>query len=337
MGADSPPPSAPKRSDHPTESASAERSACPVCGNRVAFSLLEAPGFRLLSCTACELVEIRRCSGPAAESRHQGGKAFPVSESVELLPPEDRHPYDNTHLGRRSGLREARRQLRRFVSRVPRGGRVLLVGCGRGFLVEAARLVGLRAVGIEADPACVAWAHEHLVSARVLKGRLESMNRVDFGLKGEGEEAGFDLIQCGVALQQAQDPNRFARALAGMVRLGGMVYLDLPDFGHWRRPADICAWLDFWPERDSFYFSRKTLVSLMYRHGFELFQRRSSWSGRCRLFFRRATAPRLPDERDLLVLPPGSEAAAGPRLALPGASSRLGGAGLRPGPGSITR
>jgi SAM-dependent methyltransferase len=107
-----------------------------------------------------------------------------MSHAVHPAGGEDYQPFGNVEA--RNGLQEVLEiPLLTRLLRLPRGKRVLEVGCGRGVAlpVLAKRLAPLSLTGIDVDPALVAIARARMASARldarIIEGDLRSMPFAD--------------------------------------------------------------------------------------------------------------------------------------------------------------
>ncbi len=113
---------------------------------------------------------------------------------------------------------------------VPRGTRVLDVGCGAGTLMAALRDGrGCDVRGLELDPVSV--------SAAVGRGLAVVQGDAEVELAGY-PAGGFDVAVLSQTLQTARAPDRLVRALT---RVAPTVFVSFPNFAHWRVRASL-AW-----------------------------------------------------------------------------------------------
>ena len=167
-------------------------------------------------------------------------------------------------------LARGRRSLRRPQSYV-HGGRFLDAGCNGGFVVEAAREAGFKAVGVELDAAAVAWPREHYPANTYFVEALESFAEVSDHVEA------FDVLYCSEMIEHAPDANRFAASLASLLRPRGVLYLTTPDVSHWRRPRDLAQCDAYTPPEHCLYFTSLSLARLLDRHGLGGARRRIAW------------------------------------------------------------
>lgn len=110
-----------------------------------------------------------------------------------------------------------------IADHVPRGSRVLDVGCGDGALMAALRDGrGVDARGLEIDAANVA--------AAVGRGLPVIQGDADVDLAGYPDQS-FDYAILSQTLQTARAPDR---VLDELLRIGRHAFVSFPNFGHWR-------------------------------------------------------------------------------------------------------
>jgi SAM-dependent methyltransferase len=238
--------------------------ACQVCGGAdIAPHHADAKG-ALYRCNTCKFVFLHPI--PAADV--QAGMYEAEGIGARYFPKAERK------------LARARGRVRRLQRFAPRG-RFLDAGCNGGFMVEAARRAGFEAVGVEPDPASVAWAKEHFPANRFVVATLEQ-----FADGAHGAEQ-FEAVYSSEVIEHAPDANRFAAALASVLRPGGALYLTTPDIAHWRRPA-LAQWDAYKPPEHCLYFTPHSLTQLLRKHGIEVIHRAWAWKPGIKVIARRA-------------------------------------------------
>lgn len=145
----------------------------------------------------------------------------------------------------------------RLLDLVPRGGRLLEVGCACGFLLQAARERGFAAQGVEMSAWASAYARDHLGFA-VHTGTLEGA-----ALAG----GSFDVVVLADVIEHLYDPAATVREIHRVLAPGGRLLLLTPDVGSLVARLAGPRW---WGLLDDhyFYFSRRTLRRLLEREGF---------------------------------------------------------------------
>ena len=177
-------------------------------------------------------------------------------------------------------LRRARGRIRQ-LSRHVTGDRFLDVGCNGGFMVEAARLAGLNAQGLDPDAASIGWAAQAFPACNFSVATLE-----DFAAR---EVGAFDALYCSEVIEHSPDCDAFAAALHRLSAPGAVLYLTTPDISHWRRPRNLDAWDAFKPPEHCLYFSPGNLALLLERHGFTILRRRPAFKPGIKILARRTS------------------------------------------------
>jgi SAM-dependent methyltransferase len=145
----------------------------------------------------------------------------------------------------------------RLLDLVPRGGRLLEIGCAAGFLLVAARERGFAARGVEMS----AWAAAHARDAYGLDVTTGYLERIDL-------PAGhFDVVVMADVIEHLHDPRRTLQHIHRVLRPGGRLLLLTPDVGSLMARLAGRRW---WGLLDDhyFYFSRATLRRLLESEGY---------------------------------------------------------------------
>ncbi len=223
--------------------------ACPLCGSDAHEQLLrhDAFGFPtgLRACRDCHLLYVA---------------PRPTFDFMDRFYRRDyRRFYDGIsavsedYVRRRGWHETARTRLERYERFLPRGGRLLDVGCGAGLFAALARDDrGLAAIGLEPDPAMRDWAGREL--------GLE----VCAGSFGDGSVEGrFDVVSAFHVVEHLHDQAAFFGFVRRHLEPGGVLLVEVPDVeGPWR---DI----GMFHIAHLFAFSPSTLRAMAARHGFE--------------------------------------------------------------------
>ena len=157
-------------------------------------------------------------------------------------------------------IARARKRVRK-LAKLTSGRRFLDVGASLGFAVEAARLEGFQAHGVELDPDAVAKA-----SAAFPDCRFEAGSAGEVAARGET----FDVVYCSEVIEHVPDVRAFADALLALVAPGGVLFLTTPADGHPRTPKPLQSWVQVKPPEHLHWFARSHLQTLFDRPGYSV-------------------------------------------------------------------
>ena len=133
---------------------------------------------------------------------------------------------------------------RAVLDAVPRGARVLDVGCASGYLAEALeRSRGCSVVGVERDAGAASAARARGLEVREADLEAEAL-----------DASGFDVVVFADVLEHLRDPARVLReAAAG----AGLAVVSVPNVGHWTARRALLR--GRWPQEDYGLFDRTHL------------------------------------------------------------------------------
>ena len=151
-------------------------------------------------------------------------------------------------------VRHGQRILDAHAPRLPRGGRVLDVGCGMGGMLVPFQFEGWTAVGCDYGDAYAA------------RGRSLGLDVRTGGFETVAGEDKFDLVILSHVLEHCPDPISFARSAADLLADDGTCYVEVPGLlnlsTHYR--GDV---LDYLQNAHLWHFTRSTLAAVLGRAG----------------------------------------------------------------------
>lgn len=140
------------------------------------------------------------------------------------------------------------------------GLRVLDVGCGTGFFLEAAQTAGHEAFGVELSPYASRLAIERFGAHRVHAGTLHSAPFPD---------STFDVVVMCDLLEHVRRPRAILEAVAALLAPGGLCICVTPMVGGTSFELMGPRWTHYKLEH-LFYFSPRNLSALLKSEGFEV-------------------------------------------------------------------
>ena len=175
--------------------------------------------------------------------------------------------YASAYYGRRKLFLDVfiNRSRSRAVSRaVPRGG-VLDVGCGSGGFLRVMRERGWRVQGTELETR--ASAQDRPTDVPVSYGALW-----DAGLV----RASFEAVTFWHVLEHVADPKRYLTAAYDLLRPGGALFLEVPNFSSWQAQFGGERWFHLDAPRHTIHLTPDAAIRLLQSSGFETCQIRYS-------------------------------------------------------------
>lgn len=235
-------------------------TTCPLCSSDRHAPYVVVKGFAYHRCAAC-------------------GFAFlhPMPTQMDLNEVYQGHKgihadfYPHAASRRRKALLRALRLFRHI-----RGRTVIDIGCGGGFFVDAARLLGATATGVDVDASTIAYARRAFPRCEFHCVSLDTF--------APGRR--YDLVHCSEVIEHAPDPHVLMRLLVACCRPGGHVFITTPDLGSPNVPATVEEWPGFAPPVHTGLFTESNLCALFERYGLKLVRRLPPRKTGMKLLFR---------------------------------------------------
>lgn len=220
---------------------------CPVCGEADATEVVSFPQLSFGRCAGCGLL-YKREQDPALPRKYE-------SEYFE----QGGARYLERWAHR---VRKSRRHVLACLEFAPHARSLLDVGCSAGYVLEAARSLGLREAGLDVSAYTV-----ELCRQRGLRAEQGTLTALPFA---DGE---FDVVTAKHTLEHVQDPLKGLAELRRVLAPGGVALIVVPDAAYLKirlRPRtgsslrpDGLGW------QHHVYFSGRNLVDACTRAGFE--------------------------------------------------------------------
>ena len=204
---------------------------------------------RIVRCTECGLVYVnpRLRSAAVVEAYQQAQDELYVQGAA----------------GRVQTFARCARQLERW-RRPP--GRLLDVGCAAGFFVKAACERGWDACGVEPCAWLAAWGRQH-VTPHLHAATLSQARFPD---------ASFDVVTMWDVLEHVPDPLSELRECARVLKPGGLLLVNFPDFSSLSARLTGHHWW-FLLSNHLYYFTRRTMRRYLEQTGFGVRAFRVHW------------------------------------------------------------
>ena len=225
-----------------------EVPACPVCDGVQAVPVFVVAGipYRVVACAGCGLGRL---------------DPLPNREAIASFYPRE---YYGSAGAKFKPLVEAfirivaARQVRSLVRHLPRGARVLDIGCGRGVLLSALIDRGFEAHGFEISRTAVAAADpraEICVADELREARYPA--------------AYFDEVVLWHVLEHVSDPRETLRETHRILKRGGRLAVSVPNFSSLQARWAGAAWFHLDLPRHLFHFPLAALRRLITDSGFD--------------------------------------------------------------------
>lgn len=229
-------------------------SSCPHPSDRAAIlfparDYVTGDGFEIRRCGDCGLALTAPVPTPAGMGRYYPDAYYGTAREKRFVGPVE-------------GLQRALYGSRaRRVEQVAGGrpGRVLDVGCGRGFLLDAFRRRGWEVEGTEMSAASSAHARD-VLGIPVHLGPIETL-----GLPA----ASFDAVTIWHVLEHVTQPGPVLEEIRRLLRPGGALLVGVPNFGSPEARLTGPGWFHLDVPRHLAHHTPATLAAALRASGFE--------------------------------------------------------------------
>lgn len=223
-------------------------SSCILCGSSRRSPLYTRNQWRIYKCANCGLGVL---------------DPRPGKDELDKLYAQD---YFQSHYNSPLSLSSAQMKKRlqqedhrlRFIRRFKSGGKILDIGCGRGYFLLACRQAGYEVEGIDISDAAAA----HVTAELKI---LVHVGQIDQVILPSGS---FDVVTMWHSLEHTADPNLYLQSAGKWLKNNGLLVVDVPNYeGHDAR----MNWTD-WPHWDLpyhfYHFTKSSLLALLKKNGF---------------------------------------------------------------------
>ncbi len=225
---------------------------CPLCHKRDFQSLFTKAGRRIVRCRNDNLVMVNpQLTVPEIHhlynDRYFESPEFRGNTCIGYWAYIDERPLLLEYFRRKIAL------LKTYLSQ----GKLLEIGCGHGFFLEAARNSPFETLGIDISAYAVEYAQKQRLPARLVD--LE---------KAHFPPQSFDAVVAFQLIEHIPNPLKFMREVNRILKPSGVVLLATPNEGGYLRKIMGRHWLSYRHAEHLFFFSPKTLGELLSKSGF---------------------------------------------------------------------
>ncbi|MCC6337152.1 MAG: class I SAM-dependent methyltransferase [Myxococcales bacterium] len=222
-------------------------ACCPVCQATGASPVVSFPQLVFVRCRGCGVIfkseQVPGLGGAYEEEYFRFNRAKYLSRWAHRV-------------------RKCMRQLLVCLEVAPHARDVLDVGCSAGYVLEAARRLGLEPVGVDLSRFAVSLCRERGFAAE--EGRLEKLPFPD---------ASFDVVTCKHTLEHIERPLEGLAELRRVLRPGGVAFLIVPDAAYYKLAVMPKRGRSFRPDRRGWqhhvYYFENNLADAATRAGLE--------------------------------------------------------------------
>lgn len=241
----------------PRISDTAERHAvviCNLCGSAQQHPYCPANGRGLVQCAGCGLVFVGAQPDEKELYALYGETYFHNDQSGEV-------GYTN-YAADEANIRQTAHRRLKFVERFTgKPGRMLDVGCALGFIMDVARQRGWQVEGLDVSTFAVDYVRQRF-GHTVYNGTLTEVAL---------PAGAYDLVTMYDVIEHVPDPLANMRAIAALLKPGGIYELATPDVAS--LPARLTGkrWIGYkMSEEHVYYFSVDTLRRMLDAAGFDI-------------------------------------------------------------------
>jgi SAM-dependent methyltransferase len=220
----------------------AQHKTCPVCSGARLEPRFVVSGFHLVRCRDCSLLFVGEQLGP---DELQPYYDLSVEDFVYATP-------DNVE-----NLKFYYRRLKELLEARIAPGRLLDVGCGRGYFLDI--MEGWERHGLEWSSA-IGEVARHNYGERIFLGSIENYDAPDMS---------FDCITLQDVLDHTPNPLNVLRKCNRLLRPGGLLVIKVHDVSCLYARLTGRRFYAIIPPYHLFYFSRHTLEGALARAGFQ--------------------------------------------------------------------
>ena len=240
--------------DIAADNAVLEAVNCNLCGATDERLLFLKDGFGIVRCNSCGLIFVNPRPGKEYLRKIYSEDYYKISSNGSV-------GYRDYEADRQFHAVNSIKLLKTIESYKDKGT-LLDVGCALGFFLVEAKARGWDVYGTELSPYAAGIAREK--GFEVLSGDI-----MDAGFKKES----FDVIVCLGTIEHFANPLLSIRHIRQLLKADALFVISTPDAGGLLGGRRF----QYKPREHLYYFTRKTIMALLQKEGFEVFFIKSEW------------------------------------------------------------
>jgi SAM-dependent methyltransferase len=199
---------------------------CPICSSTARTTRIEFPELRFVRCSDCGLL-YKSDEDPQLSARltQRYDADYFIKGRAQYLKRWDHR------------VAKCRRQLLMCLEFAPHAKSAIDVGCSAGYVLEAAKSLGLHPTGID----YAAWT-ANLAHERGYDTAAASLSELPF------RDASFDILTAKHTLEHVRWPKEGLSEIARVLKPGGVALIVVPDALYWRPNSSKSGGKYFHPE-----------------------------------------------------------------------------------------
>ena len=221
---------------------------CILCGSSRRNFLYSQDPWQVYQCADCKLGVLDPRPDDAELSRLYQQEYFQDQYKQELR-------IDSPEMKKR--LNQEKQRLRFFRS-FKKKGKVLDIGCGRGYFLLACREKKYQVEGVDLSADVAAYVR------RELKIPVHVGEIIDVQIPDKN----FDVITMWHSLEQTADPNIYLQKARQWLKDDGVLVVDVPNYAGHDAVKTWDRWLGWQLPYHLFHFTSDSLVALLHKRGF---------------------------------------------------------------------
>lgn len=153
----------------------------------------------------------------------------------------------------------------KIISQFKKTGMVLEIGASTGIMLELLKKQGFQVTGAEMSKVAAKIAEEK--GLKIIIDKFESIKFKD----------SFDIIILNHTLEHLENPQEIIEKCFLILNKGGIIYIDVPNFGSWSAKQQKCSWPLLLSEEHLWHFTSQAMVTLLEKNKFQvIFEERAS-------------------------------------------------------------